>query len=247
MRSLLLVLATTFLVAQSVCATPLMDDFSFLGESPEFVAFVDAVRSTGDAVKAEQLRQTMRKTESGDIADAVLQIRSATMLARLYTELIPKNLERARSLLTEAEVLLPLVKDQQFFSLILSAEIDSIWYLVNPKNLGKGINSNAALSRAYRQFPLQVSAILMKANSMLYAPAFAGRDLDGAQSLLLSLLEQSQQLNTWDKANLYSSLGYLSMKRKQWQTAQGYLLAAKVLYGFDPNLDTYLKTVEEHL
>nr|WP_319475217.1 hypothetical protein [uncultured Sphaerochaeta sp.] len=179
---------------------------------------------------------------------AVIAIRSATMLARLYTEIEKPNTQRAKELLKEAESSLKNLANGTFFHLMGEAEIDSIYYLINPSRLAKGISSNSKIKKAYAQHPNQIYAILMKANSLLYAPSFAGGDKDEALSLFLTLLEAgSSLLNRWDLSSIYVGIGRICMGREEWDKALGYFSAAKAIYAFDPTLDEYLRETEERL
>ncbi len=214
----------------TLASTALVDDFSFLKEIPAFVQYVQVVRDAGDCDKAEEQQ-------------AVLDIRTATLLARLYTEGEPKVPGRTLALLKEAEQGL---EEDSCFKLILEAEIDSIHYLLNPGSLGKGISSNAKINKAYKHYPDQVYARLMKASSLLYAPSIAGWDVNKALQIYLELLREGLPiLSRWDTASLYSNIGVASMKRNEWSTAKGYLDAAKALYRFNPTLDAYLKEVQD--
>lgn len=228
--------------------TALVDDFHFLKENELFVQFVDSVRNEGNSEKAEHLREAIIRSEGPIQHQSVFSIRTATMLSRLYTELVPPQKSHAQELLKEAERELKTLEGSPFFSLILSAEIDSIAYLINPRSLGKGISSNSKINKAYEQFPNQVYAILMKASSLLYAPRIAGGNVEKALTLYLQLLKEKEiQLAQWDIASIYSSIGIIASKRKEWQTAVSYLEIAKNLYAFDPTLDEYLAEAKESM
>ena len=226
----------------------LEDDFHFLKDNHVFVQFVEAARNEGNAEKAESLREDLLRASGDQERQTVVSIRSATILARLYTELAKPDKNRAEALLNQAQQAWRDLDSRSFFSLILSAEIDSIAYLINPRNLGKGISSNSKINRAFDQYPNQVYAILMKASSLLYAPRIAGGNVEKALSYYLQLLNQSDiQLSLWDTASVYSSIGIIATKRNEWETAFGYLSIAKSMYAFDPELDTYLQRVKERL
>ncbi len=232
----------------TLASAALVDDFSFLKEIPAFVQYVQVVRDAGDCDKAEKLRVKLQKTGLEEEQQIVLDIRTATLLARLYTEGEPKDPSRSLALLKEAEQELEGLEEDSFFKLILEAEIDSIHYLLNPRSLGKGISSNAKINKAYKHYPDQVYARLMKASSLLYAPSIAGGDVNKALQIYLELLREGLPiLSRWDTASLYSNIGVASMKRNEWSTAKGYLDAAKALYRFDPTLDAYLKEVQDKL
>lgn len=248
MKRRLLSLAMSLCLLSPLAGTALVDDFSFLKEIPAFVQYVHVVRDAGDYQRAEELRLALQTTGLDKEQQAVLDIRTATLLSRLYTEVQPKVPSRSLALLEEAEQELKVLRKNSFFSLILEAEIDSIHYLVNPRSLGKGISSNAKINKAYKQYPEQVYARLMKASSLLYAPSIAGGDVDKALQIYLELLREGLPiLSRWDTASLYSNIGVVSMKRNEWSTAKGYLDAAKALYRFDPTLDEYLKEVQDKL
>ena len=87
----------------TLASAALVDDFSFLKEIPAFVQYVQVVRDAGDCDKAEKLRVKLQKTGLEEEQQIVLDIRTATLLARLYTEGEPKNPSRSLELLKEAE------------------------------------------------------------------------------------------------------------------------------------------------
>lgn len=248
MKRTLLSLVVCFCMLSPLASGALVDEFSFLRDLPAFVQYVDVVRNEGDYRKAEELRTGLPGIGLEKEKQTVLDIRAATLLSRLYTEVEPKDLNRSEELLKEAEQLLTALEKNSFFGLILEAEIDSIHYLINPRNLGKGISSNSKINKAYKQHPDQVYARLMKASSLLYAPSIAGGDVNKALQIYLELLRDGVSiLSRWDTASLYSNIGVVSMKRGEWSTAKGYLDAAKALYRFDPTLDAYLKEVQAKL
>ncbi len=239
-----------FIISSALgAAIPLSDDYGFLSEHTPFLQFIDAVRGKGDAETGEVLRQRLLSRPLHDEdKQSVLCIKSATLLARLYTEMETPDSQRAKELLVEAESSLKKLKDTPFFQLMSEAEIDSIYYLINPSRLTKGISSNSKIKKAYAQYPDQIYAILMKANSLLYAPSFAGGDKAEALSLFLTLLEAgSSQLNTWDLCSIYVGIGRICMGRNEWDKALGYFTAAKALYAFDPTLDEYIRKTKERL
>lgn len=250
MRRLCIALSVVLFLSHTLGAVaPLADDYGFLGDHAPFVQFIDAVRGQGDAKEGELLRQQLLfKPVLQEEEQAVLAIRSATLLARLYTELEKPDTQRAKELLVEAESSLKRLKDGSFFHLMGEAEIDSIYYLINPSRLAKGISSNSKIKKAYAQYPIQIYAILMKANSLLYAPSFAGGDKAEALSLFLTLLEAgSSNLNTWDLSSIYVGIGRICMDRNEWDKALGYFTAARALYAFDPTLDDYIRETKERL
>lgn len=250
MRRICIALHVVCLLSYSLgAAGSLSDDYGFLSEHAPFVQFIDAVIGQGNPEKGELLRQQLLSTPLlPKEKQAVLVIRSSTLLARLYSELERPDIQRAKELLSEAEKSLNVLGDTPFFHLMSEAEIDSIHYLINPSRLVKGISSNSKIKKAYTQYPSQVYAILMKANSLLYAPSFAGGDKEEALSLLLFLLEEGgSQLSNWDLASIYVGIGRICMERTKWDNALGYFTAAKALYAFDPTLDGYIRETEEQL
>lgn len=224
------------------------DDFAFLSSLPSYQDFLQAVKMEGDTERAEQLREGFSSLSRSEREKSVLFIRSSVILARLYAEHNQADKNRALQLLDEAQKKLSILEKESFLHLMLSSEIDGVHYLVNPRSLSKGIRSNSTINKAYKQYPKQISATLAKANSLVYAPSFAGGDVNQALSLYLNLLQDADTLlSTFDRASIYSGIGLVAMKRKEWQTAKQYFLAAKALYAFDPTLDAYLAEVEEKL
>ncbi|NCC65416.1 MAG: hypothetical protein EOM15_12255 [Spirochaetia bacterium] len=247
-KRILALLLSLFCIQVGLQSSSIVDDFHFLKDNDIFVQFVDAVKNEGNTERAEQLSLALLNTQEKPLVQAVISLGTATMLARLYTELEPAQKDKAKKLLLQAEAELVNLEQHPFFSLILSAEVDSIAYLLNPRSLGKGISSNSKIKEAYQLYPQQAFAILMKASSLLYAPRIAGGNREQALTLYLQLLKQKDiQLALWDIASVYSSIGIIAVKRKEWQTAASYLTSAKDLYAFDPTVDAYLTKVKEHL
>ncbi|MBI9094685.1 MAG: hypothetical protein JEY71_07370 [Sphaerochaeta sp.] len=198
--------------------------------------------------KAENLRLRIYAQNEEEPESTIKRIRTDTSLARLYVE-TKKDTGRVEELLQEAEKKLELLGDKQgFYTLILGSEIDGIWYLHNPRNLGKGISSSRKINKAFKEFPQEVSSRLLKANSMLYAPSFAGGDIKGALNMFLGLLKDADALlSVSDRSSLYSGIGIACFKLKDYQNARGYLVAAKAIYPFDAVLDDYIAQVEKAL
>jgi len=248
-RRIALGLCIGLVALQGVIGTSLTDAFSFLERNPLFVEFMAAVRIEGSVEKADALRLLLYAQDKGEPEATITQIRVDTSLARLYVETDAKSTNRSDELLKEAEEKLGLLeKAQAFHALILDSEIDGIWYLKNPKNLGKGMSSSRKINKAYKAFPMEVSSHLLKANSMLYAPSFAGGDITGALNMFLAVLKDADSLlSPWDRASLYSGIGIACLKLDDYQNAKGYLAAAKAIYPFDAVLDDYIAQVENSL
>lgn len=248
MRTLMLFIGSLLFLTPALYSSEYVDDFSFLSSIPSYQQYLEAVKMDGDTGKAEELRAGFPSLALSEQDISVLFIRSSVILARLYAEHKEGDKNRALQLLDEAENRLFMLEKESFLHLMLSSEIDGVHYLVNPRNLSKGIRSNSAINKAYKQYPKQISAILAKANSLVYAPSFAGGDVNKALSHYLGLLQDADTLLcAFDRASIYSGIGLVAMKRKEWQTAKQYFLAAKALSAFDPTLDAYLAQVEEKL
>ncbi|MEA4859071.1 MAG: hypothetical protein VB127_01195 [Sphaerochaeta sp.] len=248
MRTLMLLVGSLFFLTPSLYSSGYVDDFAFLSSLPSYQQFLEAVKMDGDAAKAEELRAGFSSLALPKEDESVLFIRSSVILARLYAEHMKGDKNRALQLLDEAHTQLMGLEQESFLHLMLSSEIDGVHYLLNPRNLSKGIRSNSAINKAYKLYPKQIAATLAKANSLAYAPSFAGGDVNKALSLYLGLLQDADTLLcTVDRASIYSGIGLVAMKRKEWQTAKQYFLAAKALSAFDPTLDAYLAEVEEKL
>ena len=211
--------------------------------------FMSAVRTEGSVDKAEELRLLLYAQKEGEPEATIKKIRSDTSLARLYVETYTGSKERGEELLREAEKKLEyLEKNQDFYALILGSEIDGIWYLQNPRSLGKGMSSSRKINKAFKEFPQEVSSLLLKANSMLYAPSFAGGDIKGSLNMFLAIQKEANVLlSPWDRSSLYSGIGVACFKLKDYQNAKGYLAAAKAIYPFDAVLDDYIAQVEKAL
>lgn len=247
-RRTAIILCLILVTLQGVAGTNLTDGFSFLERNPLFMEFMSAVRSEGNVEKAENLRlKVYAQTDEGPEA-TIKRIRTDTSLARLYVE-TKEDTERVEELLEEAEKNLGLLGDKQgLYTLILGSEIDGIWYLQNPRNLGKGISSSRKINKAFKEFPQEVSSRLLKANSLLYAPSFAGGDVKRALNMFLGLLNDAEEmLSLWDRSSLYSGIGIACFMLEDYQNAKGYLAAAKAIYPFDAVLDDYMAQVEKAL
>ncbi len=247
-RRIALGLCIGLITLYGVAGVEFRDSFSFLEKDKLFFDFMSAVRTEGCVEKAEKLRYLLYAQKEGEPEATIKQIRVNTSLARLYVE-TNDNKERGEELLREAEQKLEnLEKRHPFFALILGSEIDGIWYLLNPRNLGKGMSSSRKINKAFKEFPQEVSSHLLKANSMLYAPSFAGGDVRGALNMFLAIQRDAGVLlSPWDRSSLYSGIGIACFKLEEYQNAKGYLAAAKAIYPFDAVLDDYIAQVEKVL
>lgn len=247
-RRIAIILSISLLSLHGIFGAELTDGFSFLKKDPLFIEFMSAVKTDGCIEKAEQVRQLLYAQDEGEPERTIKRIRIDTSLARLYVELGGKNKERAEELLKGAEQQLKDLDGNSFHALILGSEIDGVWYLHNPKSLGKGMASSRKINKAFKEFPQEVSSQLLKANSMLYAPSFAGGDITGALNMFLAIMQEAgDQLAPWDLSSLYSGIGIACFKLKDYQNAKGYLAAAKAIYPFDAVLDDYIAQVEKAL
>ena len=248
-RYIITFLCISLVALQGIAGASLTDGFSFLVKNPLFIEFMTAVRTEGSMEKAEELRLRLYAQDEVEPESTIKKIRVDTSLARLYVETEKTKKERFEELLNEAEEKLGLLeKTHPFHALILGSEIDGIWYLQNPRSLGKGIASSRKINKAYKEFPQEVSSRLLKANSMLYAPSFAGGDIKGSLNLFLSILKDADTLlSPWDRSSLYSGIGVACFKLNDYQNAKGYLGAAKAIYPFDAVLDDYIAQVENAL
>ena len=241
-------LCISLVTLQGVAGVKLTDGFSFLEKNPLFIEFMSAVRTEGSVEKAEELRLRLYAQDEAEPEATIKKIRIDTILARLYVETDIKSNERGEELLQEAEQKLDLLDTNSFHALILGSDIDGIWYLQNPRSLGKGLSSSRKINKAYKEFPQEVSSLLLKANSMLYAPPFAGGNIKGALNMFLTIQKDADKLlSPWDRSSLYSGIGIACFKLKDYQNAKGYLGAAKAIYPFDAVLDDYIAQVEKAL
>lgn len=247
-RRIVAVLCMGLVILQAMAGVQLLDGFSFLERDPLFIEFMTAVRTEGNVEKAESLRQLVYAQKDGEPEATIKRIRVDSSLARLYVETGAGTKERSEELLHEAEQKLEILDKNSLYALILGSEIDGIWYLQNPRTLGKGISSSKKINKAFKEYPQEVSSRLLKANSMLYAPSFAGGDTKGALNMFLAILrDRERQLSPWDRSSLYSGIGIAAFKLKDYQNAKGYLAAAKAIYPFDAVLDDYIAQVEKVL
>lgn len=222
-RHIITFLCISLVALQGITGASLIDGFSFLERNPLFIEFMTAVRVEGSPKKAEELRLLVYAQKQAEPEATITKIRTDITLARLYVETDAKSKDRGEALLREAEEKLGLLeKDQAFHALVLGSEIDGIWYLQNPKSLGKGIASSRKINKAYKEFPQEVSSRLLKANSMLYAPSFAGGDITGALNMFLSVLKDADTLlSPWDRSSLYSGIGVACMKLSSRTASKG--------------------------
>jgi len=247
-RHIIPILCISLVALQAIAGASFSDGFSFLERNPLFIEFMAAVRTEGSVEKAEELRLRLSAQDKSEPEAAITKIRVDTSLARLYVEKNAQGKNRAEKLLEAAEQKLDLLDKNSFHALILGSEIDGIWYLQNPRSLGKGMASSRKINKAYKEFPQEVSSRLLKANSMLYAPSFAGGDIKGALNMFLAIQKDAvTPLSPWDRSSLYSGIGIACFKLKDYQNAKGYLAAAKAIYPFDAVLDDYIAQVEKAL
>ena len=249
MRKKLAVLVLAgMVILQGAVGSPLTDSFSFLNENSQFVNLVDAIKKDGNLDQACRIRDSLVSATDKTTEQTIIEIRSATLLSRLCVELPTQDDALIKSLLKEAEAKLKGLEDQRFITLILKSDIDAVWYLLNPRNLGKGISSSKQINKAYAEFPNEISSLLLKANSMLYAPSFAGGDIKKALNMYLDILKRGESiLSPWDRSSLYSGIGIACYKLKDFTNAKGYLAAAKAMYPFDSLLDEYIALLEKEL
>lgn len=247
-RRLALMLSITLVALHAVAGASLTDGFSFLTRDPLFIAFMSAVKTDGSIDKAEELRLRLFAQDEAEPQATIKQVRINTTLARLYVETRIEEKKRIEELLQEAEQKLKSLDGDSFHALVLDSEINGIWYLLNPRSLGKGMASSRKINKAFKQFPQEVLAHLLKANSMLYAPSFAGGDTKGALNMFLAIQRDAQDsLSPWDRSSLYSGIGIACFKLKDYQNAKAYLAASKAIYPFDAVLDSYIAQVESLL
>ena len=247
-RRITTVLCICIVALQGAIGANLTDGFSFLEKNPLFIEFVSAVRTDGSVEKAEELRILLFAQIDDEPEATIKEVRINTSLARLYVETAKKSNVRAEELLQEAEKKVELLEKNSFHALILGSEIDGIRYLQNPRSLGKGMSSSRKINRAYKEYPQEVSSQLLKANSLLYAPGFAGGDVKESLNMFLAIRKEADTLlSPWDRSSLYSGIGIACFKLKDYQNAKGYLAAAKAIYPFDAVLDDYIAQVEKAL
>ncbi len=247
-RRIVLILSLSLVTLHGVAGANIVDGFSFLEEDPLFISFIAAVRVDGNREDAEGLRHLLYARDEDEPEATIKRIRIDTTLARLYVETENSDKERVQQLLGEAEQKLESLESNSFHALILASEIDGIWYLDNPRSVGKGMASSRKINKAFKEYPQELSSRLLKANSMLYAPSFAGGDTRGALNMFLAIQKDAgSDLSPWDRASLYSGIGVACFKLKDYQNAKGYLAAAKAIYPFDAVLDSYIAQVEKVL
>jgi tetratricopeptide (TPR) repeat protein len=238
------------LVIQPAVAETITDSFSFLQDIPLFSLFMEEAKNTGDFEQAKQLRSELLALPLESLSATertVLEIRTDTVLARLCTELDPKQIPYAKELLSESEDKANRLPEKSLFSYCAFADINGIWYLISSANLSKGIASSKQIGKAYNSFPHESAVTLLKANSMLFTPSFSQNNIKEALNLFLNLLQQKDvSLAKWDLASLYSGIGIACFKLGDFDNASGYLRAAKALYSFDHTLDEYLAKLEKN-
>jgi len=151
----------------------------------------------------------------------------------------------AEMILAEARRKIASLKKDSFFRLTLDADIDSICFLADRTDLSKGINSSQNINKAFKKYPEEITSILLKANSLLFAPGFAGGDIGKACNMFLSLMrDHSSDMSNWDLASLYSGIGIACYKLKDYPNAKAYLSNAKSMYPVDSEIDSYLEKQE---
>jgi tetratricopeptide (TPR) repeat protein len=248
MRKCLLLFLLLSLTLQALAAQEFIDSYSFLKDLPLFSQFMEEAKNSGNFEKAKQLQNEILLHPVASLSQTeqtVLEIKTATVLARMCTELEVKELSFAKELLDNAEAKADSLPKDSLFAYCSFADIYGTWYLVSSFNLAKGLASSKQIDKAYKTYPAEVSVILLKANSLLFAPSFSQKEVKNALSMFLLLLDQTQEtLAPWDLASLYSGIGIACYKLGDTTNAEGYLKAAKAIYAFDKTLDGYLKNLE---
>lgn len=152
-RRIVLILSLSLVTLHGVAGANIVDGFSFLEEDPLFISFIAAVRVDGNREDAEGLRHLLYARDEDEPEATIKRIRIDTTLARLYVETENSDKERVQQLLGEAEQKLESLESNSFHALILASEIDGIWYLDNPRSVGKGMASSRKINKAFKEYP----------------------------------------------------------------------------------------------
>ncbi|AEV27981.1 hypothetical protein SpiGrapes_0117 [Sphaerochaeta pleomorpha str. Grapes] len=248
-KTIAFVLLFVFLVLHTSAAQTVTDSYAFLQGIPLYSQLLEETKNTGNFEQAKQIRSEILAMPSSSL-DAtqrvVLEIKADTALARMCIEVEPKQIPYAKELLGEAETKAGTLGKDTLYSYCALADINGIWYLISSLNLSRGIASSKLIGKAYTNFPTETTAILLKANSMLYSPSISQNSIKEALSMFLEVLRQKKDsLAKWDLANVYSGIGIACYKLGDLGNASGYLKAAKALYGLDNMLDEYLAELEK--
>lgn len=248
-KTIVLALLFGCFVLHTSTAQTLTDSYAFLQEIPQYIQFLEEAKNTGNFEKARQLRAEILALPFVSLDETqrmVLEIRTDTALARMCTEVEPKQTSYAKELLKVAEKKADALKKDTLYSYCALADINGIWYLISSLNLSRGIASSKLIGNAYTKFPTETTVILLKANSMLFTPSISKNSLKEALSMFLEVLRQKKDsLAKWDLATVYSGIGIACYKLGDLENASGYLKAAKALYAFDNTLDEYLAKLEK--
>lgn len=216
-------------------AEGLVDSLAFLARSPQYAALLEGLWNAEDAEVCQGLRDAA-EAASEDLGGAealCLSMKADLAIARYWACGPAKSGKKARACLRAAEEKLGRL-DPRFegVSLATLAEIRGLEHTISPLSLGKGLEAKRLTERAREENPGEVSAVLMYANTRLYAPAFAGQDVDEALELFSRLLA-FPSLAPWDRFSVLSGLGMCLKRKGRPAEAKARLAEAMAIYHGD--------------
>lgn len=244
MRRLLLCLAAGLAVAAALAAAPLEDCLSFLAGSAPFRALMEGLWNTEDAAVCQGLYDAVldEADSKADGAEGLcLALKADVAMARYWACGPYKSARKARACLKAALGRLERLDGAYAPARLATlAEIRGLEYTISPLALGKGLEAKRLTERAYKENPGEVSAVLMYANSRLYAPALAGRDVDEALRLF-ERLQSFPALSPWDRFSVRSGLGMCLKSKGRGDEARSWLSKAMEIYHGDTVIIKALK------
>lgn len=121
------------------------------------------------------------------------------------------------------------------------AEIDlasADYYLTG--SLSAGMSTSSLTKDLYKNYPEEISALLLEANRLTYSPHIGGGSPRRGLALFEQLLPVESQLQDINRFDLFAGLGIASQKRGQKENAIKYLETAISIYSGDASLSRAL-------
>jgi tetratricopeptide (TPR) repeat protein len=237
------------LFTSSFAYAGVVDSFGFLRQKAGYAELIRQIRGNGDARKADVLRKGLVSLTDPDLSEEqnlVATIRASLAYGRLLVKDGPVlNKREGQDVVREALGLIDRLPDDSFYRLALTADAYSLLYLSDTGDLSNGIESQKALSKAYRKYPDEFYSIYLKANNLVFAPVLFGGNVSKGLDMLLDLYKKAgSEVAPWDLASLCGVIGIACYKTKAYDKAREYLESANRMYPVDSEIKEYLAKVE---
>lgn len=130
--------------------------------------------------------------------------------------------EAKKHLQIEKEIVENLEESDDFFAKYSKVEYSSSQYYVS-KELFHGLESSNKTKELYKEYPDEISVIILNAWRLIYTPQIAGGSNKNAIKILLPLLDSLDIISTEDRYSLYGALATAYYNRRDYVTAKEYL------------------------